>query len=1048
MLDLKQTDRMLRKLERFVDIIEPMIFEKVGEPGPVSAFATLERFHCIPEDSLFDPIEKGYKWGEEFGYCWFKTDFVVPDGLGGKDIFIRPHISGYEGTLWVDGVPYGNFSTKIVFTGHGNHYCDLLKKDAKAGEKIAIDLEYYAGHSYKGCHPTENNPLLTYDFSYEGIDICVKNYAIQEFYFDLRTLVQLVKNLPESSFRRASVINELEKVFKEIYQSPDDVDRDEFMAALERAKPYLKKALSVKNGDDAPKAALIGHSHMDTAWLWHVGETVKKCARTYANQLALMDEYPEYKFIQSSSCHSDFLRRKYPDLFARIQQKVKEGRYEPNGGVWVECDCNITSGESMVRQFLWGQRFTRKYFDFTSNCFWLPDTFGYSAAIPQIMKGCCVDYFLTTKIDWNDTNTFPLDTFYWEGIDGTKVFTHFNRTHIWPDAEDLMTYVAGTPSNSHSCIKDKRVTDTRVISYGYGDGGGGPTRDMLEMGHRMAKGIPGCPKVKQEFAIDFYHDLEKEVKGSRRLPKWAGELYLEFHRGTLTSQGRNKRYNRKSELLYHDMETICAIADSNGIASYPRQFINDGWKIILLNQFHDIIPGSSIKEVYEDSKEQYDKLISEGKAEIADTLGKIVCTPDGSALTVFNTFGAERDDVVITDMPADEHFSIVDADGNVMPWQKSADGRLVFFAKGVPAKGYKTFSIVHGGESGENTVKVENKTIENKFFTVKFDKDMNIASLIHKATGRSVAPEGEVLNKIYAYDDRPFNHEAWDIKVYFDQKYTEINDVSAVDVTESGPVRTVIKVTRKFLSSTIDQSFIFYADLPRIDVDYTVDWKEKKILLKADFPVDVNATEATYDIQFGNYKRPTHRNTLWDFAQFEVVGHKWVDLSDNSFGLSVLNDCKYGHDIKDGHIRTSLLRCAVNPNSEQDREVHRFTYSIYPHAGSVDTSDVVNQGYSLNLPLYCVSGKAAHDSYSLVSTDKDNVIIETVKKAEDSDDVVIRAYETWNKTTDCVYTFDRAPKSVYVCNLLEENEEQLEVSGNTVSLRFKPFEIKTVKVTF
>lgn len=241
MLDLKQTDRMLRKLERFVDIIEPMIFEKVGEPGPVSAFATLERFHCIPEDSLFDPIEKGYKWGEEFGYCWFKTDFVVPDGLGGKDIFIRPHISGYEGTLWVDGVPYGNFSTKIVFTGHGNHYCDLLKKDAKAGEKIAIDLEYYAGHSYKGCHPTENNPLLTYDFSYEGIDICVKNYAVQEFYFDLRTLVQLVKNLPESSFRRASVINELEKVFKEIYQSPDDVDRDEFMAALERAKPILKK---------------------------------------------------------------------------------------------------------------------------------------------------------------------------------------------------------------------------------------------------------------------------------------------------------------------------------------------------------------------------------------------------------------------------------------------------------------------------------------------------------------------------------------------------------------------------------------------------------------------------------------------------------------------------------------------------------------------------------------------------------------------------------------------------------------------------------------
>ena len=616
MLDLKQTDRMLRKLERFVDIIEPMIFEKVGEPGPVSAFATLERFHCIPEDSLFDPIEKGYKWGEEFGYCWFKTDFVVPDGLGGKDIFIRPHISGYEGTLWVDGVPYGNFSTKIVFTGHGNHYCDLLKKDAKAGEKIAIDLEYYAGHSYKGCHPTENNPLLTYDFSYEGIDICVKNYAIQEFYFDLRTLVQLVKNLPESSFRRASVINELEKVFKEIYQSPDDVDRDEFMAALERAKPYLKKALSVKNGDDAPKAALIGHSHMDTAWLWHVGETVKKCARTYANQLALMDEYPEYKFIQSSSCHSDFLRRKYPDLFARIQQKVKEGRYEPNGGVWVECDCNITSGESMVRQFLWGQRFTRKYFDFTSNCFWLPDTFGYSAAIPQIMKGCCVDYFLTTKIDWNDTNTFPLDTFYWEGIDGTKVFTHFNRTHIWPDAEDLMTYVAGTPSNSHSCIKDKRVTDTRVISYGYGDGGGGPQFEMIEASRRCAD-LNGCPKSEHKLVGEAMKEIERDAVEP---DTYAGELYLELHRGTLTNQHVIKRNNRKAEFALRDLEifTVTDAVKNNKTADSAD--IAPLYEKLLVNQFHDILPGTCIPRAHEESRAMTTALITRAREASVQTL--------------------------------------------------------------------------------------------------------------------------------------------------------------------------------------------------------------------------------------------------------------------------------------------------------------------------------------------------------------------------------------------------------------------------------------------
>lgn len=996
------------------------------------------KFSQIDEGEWTDFDSENDYWGYKEDYAWFRHSFTVPERFAGRPVVyqLTPSASGPWNRSNPQFIMY--FNGELRQGGDSNHSEIRLLDCAKGGEEFDCCLNAYSdAWEFKG-------KLRM------GARLKVVDDLVNRLIFDLKTPLKVASLYDADDLPRIDIVKALNDAVNLI--DFNTADYDTFAASAEAAIDLLDREIYSKDAMDAT-ACCIGHTHIDVAWLWRLRQTREKAGRSFATVLKLMEEYPEYKFMSSQAQLYAFVKEDYPEVYEGIKKMIAAGRWEVEGSMWVESDTNVTSGESLVRQFLVGKRFFKDEFGVDNKIMWLPDVFGYSAALPQIMKKAGINYFMTTKISWNEFNKVPYDTFMWKGIDGTEILSHFSPSTDCFDEGDCWQTTYNAYLNPEHILggwhrySQKDLNKEYLCTFGHGDGGG-PTRDMLEMGHRMAKGIPGCPKVKQEFAIDFYHDLEKEVKGSRRLPKWAGELYLEFHRGTLTSQGRNKRYNRKSELLYHDMETICAIADSNGIASYPRQFINDGWKIILLNQFHDIIPGSSIKEVYEDSKEQYDKLISEGKAEIADTLGKIVCTPDGSALTVFNTFGAERDDVVITDMPAAEHFSIVDADGNVMPWQKSADGRLVFFAKGVPAKGYKTFSIVHGGEQGENTVKVENKTIENKFFTVKFDKDMNIASLIHKATGRAVAPEGEVLNKIYAYDDRPFNHEAWDIKVYFDQKYTEINDVSAVDVTESGPVRTVIKVTRKFLSSTIEQSFIFYADLPRIDVDYTVDWKEKKILLKADFPVDVNATEATYDIQFGNYKRPTHRNTLWDFAQFEVVGHKWVDLSDNSFGLSVLNDCKYGHDIKDGHIRTSLLRCAVNPNSEQDREVHRFTYSIYPHAGSADTSDVVNQGYSLNLPLYCVSGKAAHDSYSLVSTDKDNVIIETVKKAEDSDDVVIRAYETWNKTTDCVYTFDRAPKSVYVCNLLEENEEQLEVSGNTVSLRFKPFEIKTVKVTF
>lgn len=1035
MLDLKQTDRMLRKLERFVDIIEPMIFEKVGEPGPVSAFATLERFHCIPEDSLFDPIEKGYKWGEEFGYCWFKTDFVVPDGLGGKDIFIRPHISGYEGTLWVDGVPYGNFSTKIVFTGHGNHYCDLLKKDAKAGEKIAIDLEYYAGHSYKGCHPTENNPLLTYDFSYEGIDICVKNYAIQEFYFDLRTLVQLVKNLPDSSFRRASVINELEKVFKEIYQSPDDVDRDEFMAALERAKPYLKKALSVKNGDDAPKAALIGHSHMDTAWLWHVGETVKKCARTYANQLALMDEYPEYKFIQSSSCHSDFLRRKYPDLFARIQQKVKEGRYEPNGGVWVECDCNITSGESMVRQFLWGQRFTRKYFDFTSNCFWLPDTFGYSAAIPQIMKGCCVDYFLTTKIDWNDTNTFPLDTFYWEGIDGTKVFTHFNRTHIWPDAEDLMTYVAGTPSNSHSCIKDKRVTDTRVISYGYGDGGG-PQFEMIEASRRCAD-LNGCPKSEHKLVGEAMKEIERDAVEP---DTYAGELYLELHRGTLTNQHVIKRNNRKAEFALRDLEifTVNDAVKNNKTADSAD--IAPLYEKLLVNQFHDILPGTCIPRAHEESRAMTTALITRAR----DLVKELAQSDKEDCVTVTNTLSFDRSDVIVLDYSG----KIVDGGYRQQVYTDlRGNKKLMVGGVTVPAFSSITLKLVDGKPEENSVFSLDDNSLETPFASVKFADNGTISSFVDKRADREICGDGYNLNTFIMAEDFPSEWDNWDVDADIEMKFEDVSKLVSREVVSNGSVALVIRSKYAISGkSTVTQDMIFFADSAEVRFDTVMDWQDNHRFFKTAFDTSVRQEFARFDVQFGNVKRPTTRNNSVEKAKFEVLNHKYTDLSETRFGVAVLNDSKYGISVNGGKLRLSLHKGGLRPDFKGDRGVHHCVYSFLPHDSGFDAENVIRPAYELNVPAAVTAGE--YSGQKLMSIDADNIFVEAVKPCEDAQRAfIVRMYEAEGTFTNAKVSFFDGAKSVKITNMLEEEQGEVE-SIAPAKLQFRPFEIKTLKVTY
>ena len=749
-----------------------------------------------------------------------------------------------------------------------------------------------------------------------------------------------------------------------------------------------------------------------------------------------MDEYPEYKFIQSSSCHSDFLRRKYPDLFARIQQKVKEGRYEPNGGVWVECDCNITSGESMVRQFLWGQRFTRKYFDFTSNCFWLPDTFGYSAAIPQIMKGCCVDYFLTTKIDWNDTNTFPLDTFYWEGIDGTKVFTHFNRTHIWPDAEDLMTYVAGTPSNDHSCIKDKRVTDTRVISYGYGDGGGGPQFEMIEAARRCAD-LNGCPKSEHKLVGEAMKEIERDAVEP---DTYAGELYLELHRGTLTNQHVIKRNNRKAEFALRDLEifTVNDAVKNNKTADSAD--IAPLYEKLLVNQFHDILPGTCIPRAHEESRAMTTALITRAR----DLVKELAQSDKEDCVTVTNTLSFDRSDVIVLDYSG----KIVDGGYRQQVYTDvRGNKKLMVGGVTVPAFSSVTLKLVDGKPEENSVFSLDDNSLETPFASVKFADNGTISSFVDKRADREICGDGYNLNTFIMAEDFPSEWDNWDVDADIEMKFEDVSKLVSREVVSNGSVAFVIRSKYAISGkSTVTQDMIFFADSAEVRFDTVMDWQDNHRFLKTAFDTSVRQEFARFDVQFGNVKRPTTRNNSVEKAKFEVLNHKYTDLSETRFGVAVLNDSKYGISVNGGKLRLSLHKGGLRPDFKGDRGVHHCVYSFLPHDSGFDAENVIRPAYELNVPAAVTAGE--YSAQKLMSIDADNIFVEAVKPCEDAQRAfIVRMYEAEGTFTNAKVSFFDGTKSVKITNMLEEEQGEVE-SIAPAKLQFRPFEIKTLKVTY
>ncbi len=1017
--------------------------EAVRQSVPVTGLQVKKGFFLHPADAEADPSpfvhfdSASDHWYGPDEHYWFRADVTVPEGFDGRSLWLKvcTQVESWDARnpqflAFVDGEAAQGMDT--------NHQEVLIRREARAGETFRVDLQAYTGTEQSEfrlvCQLEEISPDI------EGL------------YWDLQVPLSAFSRLDEQSQSRMALENVMNDAINLLdLRTPYS---DAYMASVGEARAYLQKHLyQALGGHDEIIASCIGHTHIDVAWWWTVAQTREKVVRSFATVLKLMDEYPHYKFMSSQPQLYAFLKERYPELFERLKRRVAEGRWEPEGGMWVEADCNLTSGESLVRQFMHGKRFFREEFGVDSRILWLPDVFGYSGALPQIMKECGIDYFMTTKLAWNQFNKVPYDTFRWRGIDGTEILTHLITTLGvgQPETSFFTTYNGELHPDAliggWKRYQQKAINNDILISYGFGDGGGGPTRAMLENSDRLEKGVVGLPRVRQCFARQYFDELNARVGGSKRLPTWEGELYFEYHRGTLTSMARNKRSNRKAELHMMDLELLCVLAADR--AEYPAQALDRMWKTILINQFHDILPGSSIHEVYEVTKREYAALEEEIAALSRERLALLA--PPSDCVTVFNTKGFPSDEAVcLGDIKA---AALVDEDGARYPVQQTARGAVVSL-EALPAKGWRTYTLSQEpAEPACPFTLTGDRRLSTPFYEVELDENGLISRLFDVEANREVLRAGQKGNLMRMYEDKPIYYDNWDIDIFYTEKYWDATDLQSLRWTELGEVRATVELERKISRSVIRQRIHFYADTRRIDFETWVDWREHQHLLKVHFPVDVHTDEATFEIQFGSVKRKTHQNTSWDVARFESCGQKWMDVSEGHYGVSLLNDCKYGHSVRDGAIALTLIKSGVEPNPVADQEEHTFTYALYPHQEDWRCG-TIQEAYCLNQPALAVRGGTAGARCSLADTSHANVMLETIKRAEDGDGWIVRLYETDNARTEATLYWARPVESVEECSCLEEKKADaavLPAEGDpyhcaAIPFVIKPYEIKTFRI--
>ena len=1004
------------------------------------AFRTME--HLSLEEAMkgqFEPVEPGFTWGKTWEYCWFRGKVVLPKAAEGKRIVMDLRPDG-ESTLFVNGREFGTYRASWVSQKHHFIEDNALSAEAEAGTEYEILMETYAGHYYPespdgGCATGPVLPGAYQDPLEEGkrrtLGVCtfgIWNEDAYQLWMDADTLKQVLDKLDPNSLRAAKIAEALEKFTLVVDFEQDEAGR---IASYRAGREALKPALEAKNGSTAPVFYAIGNAHIDLAWLWPMAETHRKTERTFAAQLRLLEEYPEYKYIQSQPAAYEMCRKYYPELFERIKEAVKDGKWIAEGAMWVEPDTNMASGEALIRQLLYGKKYYKEEFGVDSQMLWLPDTFGYTAALPQILKSCGVKYLVTQKIFWsyNEGEQFPYHYFYWEGMDGSKITSFLPTSYTYrTDPSELI----GVWENR----SQKRDLDAFLLPFGYGDGGGGPARDYLEYAKRE-KDLEGCPKVKQENPITFFKDMEAEG-GPKHT--YTGELYFSAHRGTYTSQAMVKQNNRRCELSMRELELWSTLAALKGKA-YPAEAVERLWKEVLLHQFHDILPGSSIARVYQEAEKAFHAILDESHELTEKALQSL--TEGENGITVGNSLGFAYETVL--ELPESFAAGAKTKEGKEIPTEKI--GNKVYGLAELPAYGMVSLVPTEEQTKAEDEVVLTQKgdtyVLENRQVKAVVDGKGEVISFVLKTSGREFA--AEPMNRFHLYKDVPRLFDAWDIDSnYKEQEITAAENVK-VSVLQAGSLRSVLKVTGRISNSSFVQYIRLDAESTRLEFETVVDWKELHRLLKVAFPVRVFAENGINEMQFGYVERPTRRSRTYDKDRFEVCNHRYSALCDGAHGAAVLNDCKYGISMNENALELTLLRAAAAPEMHADNREHHFTYAFTAWEGSFADSDVVRQGYELNVKPVVTDGTA--DTFSLFDVEKNNVILESVKLAEDgSGDLILRLYESKKAAVHTALFTTLPVAQAWSCTMLEEKETELVVEDKSISLDFRAFEIKTLRL--
>lgn len=1030
----KHPGQTARRIRQFIDF--QLKEQVISDIRPLTAELCIGAFpnaNTAASSKGWKRVSVGDSWGPAYQEGWYRIKGEMPtsqEGFAAILVYgLNPQIAweyspNVEGTIWLNNEPIGGLD-------FGHEYFRLDQSAAT----IDLLVQTYA-HNKETTVFRPEKPRTLKPEVYNGFHSALLDEERLQLFFDAEFAFDLMEAFPEGDPSAALILRALNDVCNQFSESNRRTWRE--------ARKTIKAALDSLTSEAPHTIHAFGHAHLDTAWLWPLSVTRLKMAHTTSVQLGLAERYPHHLFVHSQASQYEWIEDSHPTLFKRVKSAIKSGNWEPVGSMWVEADCNLTGAESLVRQFLYGRTYFKEKLGVDCLDMFLPDVFGYSAALPQILKKFNIEAFLTQKLSWNHTNKIPHNTFWWQGIDGSRVFTHF------PPAD---TYVADcSPKQIAQSVKNHRDhgrSDRSLYLFGFGDGGGGPTEWHIERLNR-ARLAPGLPIIESKGgAREFYRAAMEE---SKDLLTWSGELYLEAHRGTYTSQAECKASNRRCEFLLRDAEILCAF-DPAYPANYPQAELEKAWKIVLLNQFHDIIPGSSVKEVYDEAHQDY--------AEATAIAHKCVNQALESIARGYDTKGAEHPVALFhnadcetegstTSFVGKDIQSLVCGDESVPVQEVDLWGETKHIFP-IPAAARNTVAVA-GFSSGQapeaRRLKASNRKLENDEWIVRFDPHGNITSIASQddVPLEFVVP-GRLANLFQLLDDRPTFWDAWDTELFAQETAVDLVKSTSFEVVERGPVRVAVEIVKHFGQSTLKQR-ISLGPTPGIRFDTWVDWRESHKFLKVLFPVNANTNKATCEIQFGHVERPTHRNTSWDVARFEICAQKWVDVSEGGHGAALINTGKYGHDVHGADLRLSLLRSPKAPDPTCDMGIHRFSYVFFPHFDQVVQSDVVAAAYAINapcqvLPLPPKEGGSV-PSGPFVQTTSRSLVVESVKKAEKSRHRIVRLYEAHNSRGVATLHSAIPIKRAWICDMEETPLSELEVVDGTVQFGYTPFEILTI----